>query len=457
MDQVFGVRNFLTSIAWQGRAKNDRRFGGGGLDYMVVFGKSKDLLVDTGTKWMEPKPGAAEMIQLAKETFDQAIASDLSSDAAAAASSALRKWIAANRERLAGGLAQYSSVDTEGEVYRGGPIDWPGGGGPRYEVLHPVTQKPVPVPKRGWGAKEETLWAWHREGQIVWGADESRSPQRKLRLSEKSLIVPTPSFVADRDTASKALEACFGDKRFPFPKNHEVLMRWFRMVAPSDGVILDFFAGSGSTAEAVMRLNAEDGGTRQAILVTNNELAAADAKRLRKQGYQPGDPEWEARGVFQHVTKPRLETVATGIRAAETADPGSRYSDGLAATVDFYDLDYLESDRVRLDLAFRQVAPLLWLKAGGRGDVITDRPEKGYAVTAHYGVLHDVDQWRQFALELPPTATHAFIVTDTPVAYQTAAAALPDSVEKLRLYENYLHTFEINTAPSEGLELHDGP
>ena len=89
-------------------------------------------------------------------------------------------------------------------------------------------------------------------------------------------------------------------------------------------LVLDFFGGSGSTAEAVMRLNEEDGGTRRCILVTNNEAAAADAKKLRKAGHRPGDPEWEAKGVYEYVTKPRIETVATGIRP-----DGSTYSEGL--------------------------------------------------------------------------------------------------------------------------------
>ena len=60
-----------------------------------------------------------------------------------------------------------------------------------------------------------------------------------------------------------------------------------------DAVILDFFSGSGTTAHAVMRLNRQDGGRRQCICVTNNEVGADEQKALREQGLRPGDPEWE--------------------------------------------------------------------------------------------------------------------------------------------------------------------
>jgi adenine-specific DNA-methyltransferase len=119
---------------------------------------------------------------------------------------------------------------------------------------------------------------------------------------------------------------------FPYPKPVE-LVQYLTSFARTDAVILDFFGGSGTTAEAVMRLNAEDGGTRQAILVTNNELAAADDKSLRTAGHKPGEAEYEALGVFHHVTRPRISTVITGIR-----DDGSKYSDGLAANAAFFDL-----------------------------------------------------------------------------------------------------------------------
>src|SRR4029450_5538142 len=77
-------------------------------------------------------------------------------------------------------------------------------------------------------------------------------------------------------------------------------------------VVLDFFSGSGTTAHATMRLNRQDGGQRQSIIVTNNEVAADEQKALREKGLRPGDPEWERRGICESITKPRIAAAITG-------------------------------------------------------------------------------------------------------------------------------------------------
>ncbi len=151
-------------------------------------------------------------------------------------------------------------------------------------------------------------------------------------------------------------------------------------------MILDFFGGTGTTTEAVMRLNAEDGGTRQSILVTNNEVGSKQAKELRKAGHHPGDPEWEALGVFEHVARPRVSTVVTGSRP-----DGSTYSEGLAANVEFLDLTYLDPGMVRRGREFQAIAPLLWLRAGALGERIDTIPDAGWALTPAYGILFDPD------------------------------------------------------------------
>ena len=139
-------------------------------------------------------------------------------------------------------------------------------------------------------------------------------------------------------------------------------MRWIRLAAPKDAVILDFFGGSGTATEAAMRLNAEDGG-RQSILVTNNDVGSKQAKVLRKAGHRPGDEAWEAFGVFKYVCQPRIHTVVTGTRP-----DGTTYSDGLAANVEMFDVTYLDPSMVRRGREFEAIAPLLWLEAGATGN-----------------------------------------------------------------------------------------
>src|SRR5699024_6784742 len=82
-----------------------------------------------------------------------------------------------------------------------------------------------------------------------------------------------------------------------------------------EAVVLDFFAGSGTTAHAVMRLNHQDGGSRQSISVTNNEVSEEEQKDLRKRGLRPGDPEWEELGICDYLTKPRITAAITGCTA----------------------------------------------------------------------------------------------------------------------------------------------
>src|SRR5207249_881521 len=88
-------------------------------------------------------------------------------------------------------------------------------------------------------------------------------------------------------------------------------LRFFVANKPN-AVILDFFSGSGTTAHAVMRLNKQDGGRRQSISITNNEVAADEHKALLEKGLRPGDPKWELWGICDYVTKPRIESAITG-------------------------------------------------------------------------------------------------------------------------------------------------
>lgn len=198
-----------------------------------------------------------------------------------------------------------------------------------------------------------------------------------------------------------------------------------------DAVILDFFAGSGTTAHAIAAMNAEDGGNRRAIVVTNNELSKADRQAVTTAGYRPGDPEWEARGVFESKTKPRL------LNAFEETSANAR----------FFNLTYEAPLSVRHHRAFGRIAPMLWLRAGSSGRIITDLGEDGWDVAEAYGVLANLDQSHEFAGAVAKAdgIGQAFIVTDDDSAFQLVCRELPDAVVPIRLYESYLQNFEINT------------
>lgn len=341
---------------------------------------------------------------------------------------------------------RYDQIDEDGHIFQADNLTSPN---PRenlrYEVTHPVTGQPVPTPAFGWRYSSDTMSALIADNRIVFGPDESTTPRLKRFLADQEDRVPYPTFTQPRMPGSKRLEAILGDRRFPNPKDVDIIKRWVGTAAGSDAVILDFFGGSGTTTEAVMRLNAEDGGTRQSILVTNNELSAREAKRLRNEGFHPGDPEWGSKGVFEYVCRPRISTAVTGTRP-----DGSKYSDGLAANVEMFRLTYLDPGRVRRGREYGPVAPLMWMEGGARGERVDKVPDDGWALTESYGVLFSIDALTPFATavanaavgEAPPQVL--FIITDSPMEYQTAVERLPTGIETMRLYEDYLSNYTIN-------------
>ena len=243
-----------------------------------------------------------------------------------------------------------------------------------------------------------------------------------------------------------------GKRSFPFPKSVyavEDALRFFVSDKP-DAVVLDFFAGSGTTAHAVMRLNRQDSGRRQCISVTNNEVSADEHKRLRKAGQRPGDPEWEALGICDYVTKPRIEAAITGwTPAGERARGNYKFTDefpmaeGFEENAEFFTLTYENPVAIGHNRAFERVALLLWLRAGSEGRCIDVVPQAGWDVAKNYGILFDLDRAADFAhaVSKEDRLRVVFAVTDDDRRFQSVAGQLPQGIEVVRLYESYLSNF----------------
>ena len=244
-------------------------------------------------------------------------------------------------------------------------------------------------------------------------------------------------------------------RAFPFPKSLYAVEDTLQLFVGSKktATVVDFFSGSGTTAHAVMRLNKQDGGHRRSISITNNEVAAAEQKALREKGLRPGDPEWERRGIFEYITKPRIQAAITGKTPDGQAITGEYkftdefpMSDGFEENAEFFALTYEAPLRVASNREFAKIAPLLWIRAGSRGRRIDDI-SAGWDVVDFYGVLANLDHTHDFleAVAANNAIAIAYIVTDEERLFESVAQELPSHVEVVRLYESYLSNFEIES------------
>ena len=260
-----------------------------------------------------------------------------------------------------------------------------------------------------------------------------------------------PSFDASV-YGSTLLKDLLPGRTFPFPKSLyavEDTIRFFIASKPN-ALVVDFFSGSGTTAHAVMRLNHQDGGHRRSISITNNEVSEEEAKKLTKRGLRQGDPDWEALGICQYITKPRVTAAITGKTPEGDSIKGDYkftdefpMADGFEENAVFFDLTYEDPDAVELGVAFEEIAPLLWLRAGSRGSIIKHE-QPGFAVADAYAVLFDFASVGAFIDAVKQNASKgcAYVITDDTARYASVKAQLP-GLDVVRLYENYLQSFKI--------------
>ena len=290
---------------------------------------------------------------------------------------------------------------------------------------------------------------------IVGQNDDGSIITSKLENAERLTVPGTQWRIGSHDATqygTRLLLKLFPDRKFPFPKSLyavEDALRFFVSDKPK-AVILDYFAGSGTTAHATMRLNRQDGGQRQCISVTNNEVGADEQDALRKKGLRPGDSDWEQWGICDYITKPRVHAAISGRTPAGDAIKGDyKFTDefpmaeGFEENAEFFTLTYETPVSISQNRAFARIAPLLWLRSGSRGSCIDKLPESGWAMADAYGLLVDVDAATPFckAVNNAKNLNLAYIVTDDDRRFQAIAHRLPDGVEPVRLYESYLTNF----------------
>lgn len=289
--QIFGEENFIASLIWEKGRKNDAKLVSVGHEYMLLFAKRKSFFQENNIKWREAKAGAKEILDeyLRLRKLYQ-------SD-----NSAVEKGIREFYESIPASHpskkhTRYNKVDDKG-VWRDDNMSWPGGGGPTYDVTHPVTGIACAIPEGGWRYSSiEKMNEMIQLGKVVFRVDHTEPPIRKTYLVEVDesaddedtddsdnndlpIQVAGSYFYRSGLQASRELIQLFGKKVFNNTKDKEILARWISYVGISDNdIVMDFFAGSGTTGHAVLDLNVSNNLNIRYILVQLPEEINPKAK-----------------------------------------------------------------------------------------------------------------------------------------------------------------------------------
>lgn len=255
---------------------------------------------------------------------------------------------------------------------------------------------------------------------------------------------------------SQLLNKVIGEKRFDFPKSVyavEDALRFFIVNKP-DALVVDFFAGSGTTLHAVNLLNTEYGGHRRCIMVTNNEVSDAEAKEMTAKGLKPGDEEWEKLGIARYVTWPRTVCSIKGENIKGEPLKGNYIGsdipmeDGFKANAVYFKLGFLDKTKVSLGMQFKELLSTLWMKAGAVGEcptIDTNIPDILILPKNKMAILNNENMFAEFKNQLDshPEIEVVYLVTDYEAGFVSMTKAL-EGKKTYQLYRDYLDNFRIN-------------
>lgn len=283
---------------------------------------------------------------------------------------------------------------------------------------------------------------------------------------------------------SKMVNKILGEKRFDYPKSVYAVQECLRSVCGDrkNALVVDFFSGSGTTLHALNLLNAEDGGHRRCIMITNNEVSETEKKALTKKGLKPGDEEWEKFGIARYVTWPRTVCSIKGIdvkgnplsgdygtyheefvpdknvkgkyyKKVRVADnpilANMKMADGFKTNAVFFKLGFLDKTSVALGRQLSELLPVLWLKAGACGACPQIANEKEAILVLpenRFAILINEKYFQKFQEEVKqyPEIQTIFIVTDSEAGYREMISEFYGK-DTFQLYRDYLDNFRINT------------
>jgi adenine-specific DNA-methyltransferase len=299
MDEIFGVRNYVGTIVWKNANDNNPTNVSAEHEYIVCYAKQK---LNIESVWKSANIDVKQKLEEISKELNKKYSN----------SEELQKtyteWFRKNKAHL-WPFDRYKFID-KGGVYTGSQsVHNPGKEGYRYDVIHPVTGKPCVQPLMGYRFPQETMNKLIEEGKILFGKDENKIIELKLYAKDYKAKLSSV-YELDGRTGTNEIKTIFPeDKRpFNFPKPSILIEDLISFVTKDEDIILDSFAGSGTTAHAVLNLNKADGGNRKFILV-----------ELEKN-------------IAHEITAERVKRVIKGYE-------GSRYPEGTGGSFQFLDLN----------------------------------------------------------------------------------------------------------------------
>ncbi len=324
-DEAFGASNFIAELIWSAGRKNDSKYISVSHEYILCYFKDALWVKEHKILWREKKQGLSD-IYAEYEHLKKIYGEDCTS-----IEKELKGWYKSLPDgHPAKDHSHYCRVDKNG-IFFADNISWPGGGGPKYQVLHPVTQKPVKIPSRGWLTNEATMKEWIAQGRVEFGKDENGVPTLKSYLKDREYSVPYSVFYKDGRAASKRLAALMGDKVFENPKDEEVIQRIIQFCGTDDGdIILDFFSGSATTAHAMFLADVEQNKHRKFILVQLPETIdpQKEASEKAKKVAQNAVNLLDSIGVPHNICEIGKERIRRAAKKIAEEHPDAKFDGG---------------------------------------------------------------------------------------------------------------------------------
>jgi len=293
MDEIFGAANFIEKIIWNKRIpKNDKGIGNIH-EYILLYAKNASLK----HKLMMPKDGIDDVYEFVADLKKKEVPIP-------EAEKKLKQFY--NKKGYDRGITLYCNLNDDYKIWGKINVSWPNSDkGPRYDVLHPLTNKPTKVPDNGWRYKRDTLDEYLKckspiiryDGSVICGRiwfakDENTQPSYIQYLDDvKDFLFR--SIISVKSSGNEELSEHIQGKVFPHPKTYNLIEKLIQAIDGDDFIVLDSFAGSGTTAEAVIRLNGISG-NRKFILIEMEDMVARDItaervkKAIKKYDYKDG-------------------------------------------------------------------------------------------------------------------------------------------------------------------------